>query len=329
MKFGTFSYQVTDDPVAMVDFAVKSEELGLDQIWLAEHHGIEHQYPDGLSLMAATAMRTERIELCAQVMIPLHNPYEIAERGAIVDRLSGGRLVLALGQGYAPEEFGWYGVDIADRLARFRDSVTIIKRLWEEERVDFEGDHFTLEQAHIQPRPVQKPRPPVWILGWAENAVRRAARLSDAWSPGPSASLSDIKSRMPVYREALAEAGVEGAETARIPLQRFLFVAETEEEAIEEGGKWFLNFFRDTYLRWPHPVVGATLDMNSTYEEVARDRFMVGTPDQVSDEIARWNEELGVEGIISYMHQLGSDSAAVNRSLELYASEVAPRFRSS
>jgi alkanesulfonate monooxygenase SsuD/methylene tetrahydromethanopterin reductase-like flavin-dependent oxidoreductase (luciferase family) len=327
MKFGSFSYQVTDDPRSMVDFAVRAEELGLDQIWLAEHHGIKHQYPDGLTLMAATAMVTDRIELCAQVMIPLHNPYEIAERGAIVDGLSRGRFLLALGQGYAPEEFGWFGVDIEDRLPRFRDSVRLIKRLWEEDRVDFEGDYFNLKDAHIQPRPIQRPRPPVWILGWAENAVRRAARLSDAWSPGPSASLSDIKKRMPVYREALAEAGVEDAETARIPLQRFLFVADTEEAAIEHGGKWFLNFFRDTYLRWPHPVVGETLSMSSTYEEVAEDRFLVGTPDQVAEQIARWDEEVGLDAMIAYMHQLGSDLPHVQRSLELFATEVAPRFR--
>ena len=327
MKFGTFSYQVTDDPRSMVDFAVLAEELGLDQIWLAEHHGIEHQYPDGLTLMAATALQTERIELCAQVMIPLHHPYEIAERGAIVDGLSRGRLLLALGQGYAPEEFNWFGVNIDDRLSRFKDSVQLIKRLWEEGRVDFEGDHYSLKDAHIQPRPVQRPRPPVWILGWAENAVRRAARMSDAWSPGPSASLSDIKKRMPVYREALAEAGVESADTAQIPLQRFLFVADSEEEAIEHGGKLFLNFFRDTYLRWPHPVVGETLNMQSTYQEMAQDRFLVGTPDQVSEEISRWHEEVGLDAIIAYMHQLGSDLPRVQHSLDLFATEVAPRFR--
>lgn len=327
MKFGAFSYQVTDDPRSMVNFAVRAEELGLDQIWLAEHHGIKHQYPDGLTLMAATAMVTDRIELCAQVMIPLHNPYEIAERGAIVDGLSQGRFLLALGQGYAPEEFEWFGVDIEDRLPRFRDSVQLIKRLWEEDRVDFEGDHFSLKDAHIQPRPVQHPRPPVWILGWAENAVRRAARLSDAWSPGPSASLPDIKKRMPIYREALAKAGMKNAETAGIPLQRFLFVADTEEAAIEHGGKWFLNFFRDTYLRWPHPVVGETLSMSSTYEEVAADRFLVGTPDQVATQIARWDEEVGLDALIAYMHQLGSDLPHVERSLELFATEVAPRFR--
>jgi len=122
-----------------------------------------------------------------------------------------------------------------------------------------------------------------------------------------------------IYRDALGE-------DVQIPVCRFVFVADSEGEAIERGGKPFYRFFQDTYLRWPHPVVGRSLTPESTYEEVARDRFILGTPDSVAEQIRNWNQEVGISELVCYMHQIGSEESDVRRSMELFASDVAPQF---
>lgn len=319
MKFGIFPYQLTDRPKLVVDHTVLAEELGYHSAWIAEHHGLSHMFPDALSILAALGPRTSRILLGTQTIVPLRHPLDLAERAAIVDALSDGRLILGAGQGYAPEEFRWFGVAEETRLARFKESLELIRRLLTEDRVTYEGNVFTLVDARVEPRPVQSP-PPIWLLAWAEPAVRRAARIGDGWLPGPSAGLADIKEKVAIYRDAKGE-------HVNIPLCRFVFVAPTEEEATRQGGQPFFRFFQDTYLRWPHPVVGKSLHPGSTYEEVAQDRFIIGTPESVTEQIRRWHDEVGISELVCYMHQIGSDERSVRRSMELFASEVAPRFQ--
>lgn len=318
MKFGIFPFQLTAQPKFVIEHTVLAEELGFESAWIAEHHGLSHMFPDALSILAAAAVRTTRIRLGTQTVLPLRHPLDLAERGAIVDALSDGRLILGAGQGYAPEEFAWFGIPEDSRLARFKESIELIRRLWSEERVTYQGEIFQVTDARVEPRPVQSP-PPIWLLAWAEPAVRRAAKVGDGWLPGPSAGLSDIKEKVAIYRDALGE-------DVQIPLCRFVFVADSEEQAVEHGGKPFYRFFQDTYLRWPHPVVGRSLTRESTYEEVARDRFILGTPDSVADQIRNWNQEVGISELVCYMHQIGSDEADVRRSMELFASDVAPQF---
>src|SRR5262249_56465239 len=93
--------------------------------------------------------------------------------------------------GYKPDEFALYGADLEKRGARFEEQLAIIKGLWTQDRVSFKGRYYQVEGA-LEPKPVAKPHPPIWIGGWGDITLRRAATLADNWIPGPTADLTRL-----------------------------------------------------------------------------------------------------------------------------------------
>ena len=170
----------------------RAEALGFDSVWLGEHHNSSFFYPTPLIGLAAIASRTHRLRLGTGVLLlPLYHPVAVAEEGAMVDMMSGGRLILGVGAGYAPGEFAAFGVSSKERGSRLEEGASLLHRLWTEEKVTHRGRHYQVTDVTVGPRPVQQPRPPLWFAACAEPAIRRAARLGDAWSGGPSARLDE------------------------------------------------------------------------------------------------------------------------------------------
>src|SRR5437867_3725441 len=123
------------------------------------------------------------------------------------DVFSGGRLVVGVAIGYRPDEFALYRTPLEKRGARFEEALAVIRALWTEDGVTHPGPHYPLRDARIEPKPVQRPHPPIWIGGWGEVTLRRAARLADAWLPGPTASLAKLLDGKARYQAELAAAG--------------------------------------------------------------------------------------------------------------------------
>jgi alkanesulfonate monooxygenase SsuD/methylene tetrahydromethanopterin reductase-like flavin-dependent oxidoreductase (luciferase family) len=160
-----------------VPLAVAAEEAGFDSFWVTEHHGLPDGYlPSLLTLLAALATTTSRIELGTGVLLaPLHHPLRIAEDAAVVDQLSGGRLILGLGIGYAADEYRAFGVDPATRGARLEALVAMLRIAWTGER--FSSSELGLDDVRVTPTPH---RPiPIWLGGYAGRAVRRAGLVAD------------------------------------------------------------------------------------------------------------------------------------------------------
>ena len=173
MKFGMF--YVLECPDGDFSRAYKemlgqieyAEELGYDSVWLAEHHGSPYgSLPSPQVAMASIAQITERMRIGLAVSIlPFDHPVRIAEDFAMVDVLSNGRLDLGVGRGYQPREFKMLGLADKQEHSReiFEESLDIIVGLWENETFSYNGKHFQLEDVTITPRPVQKPRPPLYV----------------------------------------------------------------------------------------------------------------------------------------------------------------------
>ena len=139
----------------------QAEAAGFDSIWLGEHHSHPLLYPAPLIGLAAVAGRTRKIRLGTGVLLlPLYHPLRVAEEAAMVDVISGGRLILGIGAGYAPEEFAAFGYSIKERGSRLEESALLLQRLWTEENVTHHGRHFHLDNVTVAPRPLQHPRPP-------------------------------------------------------------------------------------------------------------------------------------------------------------------------
>ncbi|HXG49955.1 MAG TPA: LLM class flavin-dependent oxidoreductase [candidate division Zixibacteria bacterium] len=299
----------------------RAEEAGFDSVWLGEHHNNPVLYPAPLLGLAALAARTRRLRLGTGVLLlPLYHPLAVAEEGALVDRISAGRLILGVGAGYAPEEFAAFGLSLAERRGRMDEGAMLLGRLWTEEKVTFRGKHYRVENATVTPRPLQRPRPPIWFGAWTEAALRRAARFGDAWLAGPSAALGELSPCARLYREACAENGRGAGEVA---LFRYVFVAESASEAAALAGKGFLRAFESMYFRWPHPVVKrpeGKIDIG----RLAEDRIVIGDPDTCLSTIRRFARELGVGHLICRFSVPGISREACRRSLDLFASELLP-----
>ena len=163
---------------ATLDQIVHAEALGFDDVWLSEHHFCEDSYsPSMLAIGCAIAARTRRIRIGTSVLLlPLHDPVRVAEDAATLDVISNGRLELGLGVGYRVQEFSGFNIDPKERAQRMEEGIEIIKRLFAGERFDFEGQHYTYRDIALRPRPVQD-APKLWIAGFSNVAVRRAARV--------------------------------------------------------------------------------------------------------------------------------------------------------
>ncbi len=183
-----------DDPAStVVALARAADELGFDFITAQDHSVAPRQWAaDGggqtwyepFVVLSYAAAVTTRVRLLTDVLIvPYRSPFQIAKIAASLDQLSGGRLILGVGSGYLEEEFNILGASFSERGAVTDESLEVIKRCWTEDWLDVSTPHFEAKDVSISPRPVQSPRPPIWVGGNSWRALRRAVEHGDGWTP--------------------------------------------------------------------------------------------------------------------------------------------------
>jgi alkanesulfonate monooxygenase SsuD/methylene tetrahydromethanopterin reductase-like flavin-dependent oxidoreductase (luciferase family) len=260
--------------------------------------------------------------------MPFYHPVRVAEDVAMLDIMSGGRFILGAAIGYKPDEFALYQTPLEKRGARFEEAIRLIKLLWTQEEVNFKGDTYQVEGLKIEPRPVSNPHPPLWLGGWGELSLRRAATLGDAWVPGPTASLEKLLDAQRMYRKNLQEAGIDPA-TRPTPLTREVVIAATDEEARAVAEKHLLINYRDEYGggKWKHPLIGnedsARVD---EFDAISRDRFLVGSPETVIRQLQQFVAAFGVDHLICRLYFPGIPHEFIKDELRLLAKEVMPAF---
>jgi len=304
---------------------VRAEDLGFDSVWMEEHHSVfDHYWPSPIPVLAGFATRTSKVILGTDILVaPFYHPARLAEDVALLDVMSGGRAVLGLAIGYKPDEFALYGADLEKRGARFEEQLAIVKRLWTEDRLSFKGTYYQVEGA-LEPKPITKPHPPIWIGGWGELTLRRAATLADNWIPGPTADLArllDGKTRFLANRQA---AGLKEPIT-EWPLTRDVIIAETDREARELAERHIMVSYRKEYAGgWKHPFIDASVATD--LDTVKKDRFLIGAPDQVIKELRPFVEQYGMTHLICRLFFPGMPHQHIMRELALIAREVRPAF---
>ena len=211
----------------------RAEELGFDSAWMEEHHAVaNHYWPSPLTVLAGFATRTSRMMLGTNILVaPFYHPVRLAEEVAMLDVMSGGRFTLGIAIGYKPDEFALYGVDLEKRGARFEEQLAIMKGMWTQETTRFKGRYYSVE-GRIEPKPMTKPHPPVWIGGWGDLTLKRAATLADNWLPGPTADLRRLLNGKRQFLENRTMAGLTSP-IQEWPLTRDLIIADTDQQARE------------------------------------------------------------------------------------------------
>ncbi len=196
----------TFDPAKLRDYLTRAESLGFHSAWTQEAVLGSAPILAPLELMAFTAACTERLRLgCAAFVSPLHNPVHLAKSISTLDQLSRGRIEVGLGTGGGGRMFSAFEVDPTHLVARFTEGIRLMKACWTEPRITFAGRFWQLDGAVMEPKPFQKPYPPLWIGGSHPAAVRRALRYGNGFFGAGSSTTAQFAQQVQVLRAALAE----------------------------------------------------------------------------------------------------------------------------
>ncbi|HMN62809.1 MAG TPA: LLM class flavin-dependent oxidoreductase [Anaerolinea sp.] len=311
-----------------VEEVLCGEELGFASVWLEEHHSVKnHYWPSPLVGLAGVATRTSSILLGTDILVlPFYHPVRVAEDIAMLDVMSRGRFILGAAIGYRPEEFALYGVPLEKRGAQYAESIALIRRLWSEASVTFQGKYYPMENARIEPRPARPPQ--IWLGGWGELMLKRAATLGDAWVPGPTAGLDKLLTAKAQYLAFLQDAGKDPL-SVPAPLTREVVIAETDEKAKEMAERYLMINYRDEYGGgWEHPLIrkedGVPINQ---LDALSQDRFIIGSPDTCIKQIQRFVDTFQVDHLICRLYFPGISHEFIMRELELIGKEIIPVFK--
>jgi alkanesulfonate monooxygenase SsuD/methylene tetrahydromethanopterin reductase-like flavin-dependent oxidoreductase (luciferase family) len=303
---------------------LRGEELGFDSVWMEEHHSVvDHYWPSPLTVLAGFATRTSRVTLGTDILVaPLYHPVRLAEDIALLDVISNGRVVIGAAIGYKPDEFALYSVELAKRGARFEEQLAILKGLWTQDAFTFNGAYYQV-QGRLEPKPATKPHPPIWIGGWGDLTLRRAATLADNWIPGPTADLPRLLDGKRKFLEHRRTAGL--ASHTEWPVTRDVIIADRAEQARELAERHIMVSYRKEYAGgWKHPFIDASIATD--LDRVRKDRFLIGSPEQVIRDLRPLVEQYGMTHLICRLFFPGMPHRHIMRELELLAREVRPAF---
>jgi natural product biosynthesis luciferase-like monooxygenase protein len=342
MRFGIFAlptyFAESDGSLAefyqhILALLTEAETLGFDSAWVNEHHF--HAYggmiPSPPVLLAALARRTSRLRLGTSVsLLPLHHPLEAAEAYAMVDQLSGGRLELGVGRGFMKYDYDTMQVPFEEGYARVQESLDVILNAWQHQPFSHHGRFFDFDAVSVWPTPVQRPHPPVWGAATRTPDTFRwvGSRGFGLLTVVYVFTLEQLAALIGHYREAAAASGFR-PEDLPIATHYQVYCSENPAEARRVGEQAIARYVAQNNLARAQGTVAFDLTAEGIDIDalIAGARVCVGTPDECADVLARAAAALGLTSVDCTFSFGGIDHAKARRSLELFASEVMPRFR--
>lgn len=324
---------------AQVDAA---ERWGLDVVWLAELHCMPDRGVVSAPLVVASAIaaRTQRIKVGIAVQVlPLCHPLRLAEEVATLDHLSGGRLIFGVGRSGFPRTYEAYGVSYAESRERFAEVLEVLQRAWSSERFSFAGDFYTFSNVTLVPKPLQQPYPELRMAATSTDTYPAIGAMGlPIFTAVRLGTIEELGPNIAAYRQAYAAAGHPGQ--GEVYLRVPVYVGESEGEARADPEQSIMQFYR---------TLGAQIEESATkagaraieqraergqalqtinYEDVLREKVIVGTPDTVARRLEELAGKLGLDGILAELNCGGMlSNAQVMRSMQLLCEQVAPRFR--
>jgi probable F420-dependent oxidoreductase len=244
LKFGYIlpNYGDKITPAQLVEISKVCEEAGFDSVWATDHviMPVELREPYGelleplvtLSFIASACPRLKVGTSC--IVLPQRNPILLAKQAAALDVFSGGRVILGFGAGWAEQEFGFMNADFRKRGKVMDESIRLMKTLWRDDVIDFEGEFFKVKEALFLPKPANG-EIPVWIGGNGDRAVDRTVRLGDGWHP-VGIELAEFRERAAKLREARKEATISLRMTTDVRKKRGELVGVNGEKRVTVSG---------------------------------------------------------------------------------------------
>ena len=329
------------------------EDVGFEGIGFNEHHTSPYGLMTSPNIMAAAAsQRLRRMKILIYGnLLPIHEPLRVAEELAMLDCLTGGRLISGFARGI-PREHKVYNVSLADSRARFEEAWEIIKRAWTEEVFSYEGKHWSYKDVAIWPRPVQQPHPPVWVpVTTSQETLEWAGRENVPITPGAVATLGARQDMVRYYAACLAKHG-HTFTPDHVVAGASVYIADSREQALKEAGPYMLYFFhtlfshgnlfnvggqrqsgyvredglgwlrpenRDEFLRSLQGFRGMTMD-----DLTRNERLCWGSPAQVRDALIGLGDALGSNVLLLQFNQGAMPHEMFLNQIRRFAEEVLP-----
>jgi alkanesulfonate monooxygenase len=289
----------------LIDYGVRMEELGYESVWAWDHIllGVEPSFPihEALIILTAIAARTTRIKIGTGVLVlPVRNPVILAKELATIDHVSNGRLILGTAVGWYKREFDSLGADFTQRGRMMEQGLEILKRLWTEDKVDGDYPPYNLRGAVLQPKPVQKPHPPILIGGYVDAVLKRVAAKGDGWLTYYYTVDSFKKS----WAKILAFAEEAGRNPAELSATNQLPICIGPRARIEAPMKHWLQ------TEWDY----------ASWSESTMDSAIIGTPEECVEQLMP-HVEAGIDRIIFVPFKYEKEQ------VEAIAQEIIPRLK--
>ena len=290
-----------------------AEQWGYQSFWLPESHFAgAGAVPDPLMLLAAVAAHTRSIQLATtSYLLPLRHPMQAAEQVAVLDQLSGGRVILGVGRGYQPRMFDAFGVSRKDKRRLFAWCLEQMQAAWRGEPIG--GAAQTGSSAEedtavtLSPLPVQQPHPPIWVAAFGPKALAQAGRLGLPYLASPMEPIARLHENYQRHAAASRDAGV--PRPPEVPIMRTVFVSE-ERALLAQVREQLAASARQL------ATSGARQGIVATPEDWA----IVGEPAEVRDAVAHYVETLGMTHLIVTRLRIGQvEAATLERSVRLAA----------
>ncbi|MGI9285479.1 MAG: LLM class flavin-dependent oxidoreductase [Pseudomonadales bacterium] len=283
--------------------AQQAESLGYESFWLPENHftnGVA--IPDPLMLLASVAAATDSIRLATtSYLLPLRHPLQAAEQVAVLDRLSGGRVILGVGRGYQPAMFAAFNVTLKDKRSLFAECLTLMQNAWSGAAV---GEDANGKEIALAPLPIQQPHPPIWIAAFGPKALAQAGRLGLPYLASPMETLAVLRENYQAYTDACRGEG--NHLPNEVPVMRSVFVSR-------DGGK--IRAVK-RLLTEHKPMAELRTGTTSDVAEGA----LIGDPFEVVDAVQRYRAELGMTHLIATTLRIhGVDASDRETSVKLLA----------
>jgi alkanesulfonate monooxygenase SsuD/methylene tetrahydromethanopterin reductase-like flavin-dependent oxidoreductase (luciferase family) len=332
------------------------EELGFEGIGFNEHHTSPYGLMTSPNIMAAAAsQRLRRMKILIYGnLLPIHEPLRLAEELAMLDCLTGGRLISGFARGI-PREYKAYNVNLADSRARFEEAWEIIKRAWREDVFSYEGKFWTYRDVAIWPRPVQQPHPPVWVpVTTSQETLEWAAKENVPITPGAVATLGARQDMVRYYARCLAKHGHE-ITPDHVVAGASVYIADSRQQALEQAGPYMLYFFhtlfshgnlfnvggqrqagyvREEGLGWLRPehreefLRSLQGFRHLTMDDLERnERLAWGSPAQVRDALIGLADALGSNVLLLQFNQGAMPHEMFLRQIKRFAQEVLPALK--
>ena len=327
----------------LIEDLVLAEACGFRTAWLAEHHFMP-QYSHSSApdlILAAASQRTRTLRLGhAIVPLPYHHPVQVAERAAMLDLLSGGRLEFGFGRGFSPREYEVFGVSMASSRTRVLESVQILRQAFSGEAIHFSGMHFDIQDLQCLPHCLQRPHPPLWMAAVSPDSFELAAELGVGVLVGPFKPWFMARADIRRYREAWRR--YHGSDAGGRVAMTLGIVCLEDHATARAAAQAALPWFYGALFQQTAPVLRKLYDSYEYYRRLGRLDFLLGRPpslrllEQLGMAVAgdpihcikqlRRYQEAGVDHLLCAVGAGASPSVVVQQSLRTLGTQVLPCF---